>query len=277
MAWVKDELLKLGIRPSKQRGQNFLSSIQDARLLVREAGVLKGQRVIEIGPGLGTLTQALLEAGAIVEAVEIENRFVDFLNKKFESFKDQFSVTICDFRDYDIAKSDQIAKVVSNVPYVLSTEAVMWIIRHRKIVSDASILVQREFAERVSANSGCKSYGSLSVYVQIFAKARLGVFVPGNSFYPSAEVVSQQLHLSFPSPYFDTIDDIVFFEEVLRASFATRRKMLINCLHAKNFISSKTEGQDILKTLGLNEKARAEDLAISEFISLAKNLVRKTS
>jgi 16S rRNA (adenine1518-N6/adenine1519-N6)-dimethyltransferase len=253
MGWIKDALLELEIRPSKQRGQNFLSSIQDAKTLVREAGLTKGDHVIEVGPGLGAMTQALLEEGVRVDAVEIEPRFVEYLTQKFRDRQYQFTAHLTDFRVFDpsLLSSSSLA-LVSNVPYVFSTEMLLWMIRYRDYIKKGSLLLQKEFAERVGAPSGSRTYGSLSVFVQLFYSVRLGVQLPGDAFHPKAEVASQQLHLLATDTYFNQVDDIDYFEKVVRASFSMRRKMLLNCLLMKEIISSRNEGENLLSRVGIS-------------------------
>ncbi len=273
MAWVRDALLGLGVRPSKQRGQNFLSSIEDARMLVRESGVKEGDLVIEVGPGLGAMTQALLESNVRVHAVEIEEKFARYLLDKFHAYGDMFKVHVSDFRVFDPVHVTTVpCTLISNVPYVFSTEMLLWMIAQRSLVYRASLLLQKEFAERVAAPSGSKTYGSLSVLAQLFFKVRMGVEVSGNAFYPKAEVASRQLHLECTDKYISQVEDTDYFQKIVRASFSMRRKMLMNCLLSKNIISSRDQGEGLFEVCGIPIKARAEDLGMEEFIKLYKGL-----
>lgn len=277
MAWVRDALESLGVRPSKQRGQNFLSSIQDARNLVRASEVESGRKVIEVGPGLGAMTQGLLESGVCVHAVEIEEKFANYLKDKFASYDSSFQVHLSDFRKFDPSTitSEPIA-LVSNVPYVFSTDMLLWMIKHRELITKGSLLLQKEFAERVAADEGSKTYGSLSVLAQLFFKVRLGMEVHGNAFYPKAEVASRQLHLEVSDRYSKEIDDPEAFQLMVRAAFSMRRKMLMNCLMGKGLVADRTEGEKIFDEAGVSLKARAEDLSIQNFITLYKVLCKRS-
>jgi 16S rRNA (adenine1518-N6/adenine1519-N6)-dimethyltransferase len=275
MAWVREALEELGVRPSKQRGQNFLSSIQDARMLVREAGMASGDLVIEVGPGLGAMTQALLEVGVKLHAIEIEEKFARHLSEKFSSYGEALQVHISDFRKVDpsVIVFNRDCALVSNVPYVFSTDMLLWLIQHRALIRRSSLLLQKEFADRVAAPSGSKVYGSLSVLAQLFFKVRPGVEVSGQVFYPKADVASRQLHLESTDQYVSQVEDIDYFQKIVRASFSMRRKMLMNCLLSKEIFQNRSHGEWVLKVSGIPVKARAEDLALNDFIILYQTLI----
>ncbi|HMO17513.1 MAG TPA: 16S rRNA (adenine(1518)-N(6)/adenine(1519)-N(6))-dimethyltransferase RsmA [Oligoflexia bacterium] len=278
MGWVKQTLDELDVKPSKNRGQNFLNSHNDSALLVCEAGIENDEVVIEIGPGLGSMTEVFIENGIPVVAVEIENKFVRFLENKFNSRSDLIKILNLDFRDILFSKNlcpDAVLgkskikyRLVSNVPYVLSSEVVLWLIKNRSKFSGASILVQREFAERINASPHTKAYGSLSVLCQLYAFTRLGVKISGDQFHPKAGVESQQIHFSFPGPFEGEIDNQPLFEKIVRASFSMRRKMLVNNLLSLDLVKSKIECQRILESISLSTKVRAEDLSVEQFIKL---------
>jgi 16S rRNA (adenine1518-N6/adenine1519-N6)-dimethyltransferase len=288
MAWVRDALNLLDVKPSKRRGQNFLSSSHDARRLVFDANITKDDIVLEVGPGLGSLTEAILELGVKVHVVEIEEKFSNYLKEKFSKYGDLFSVHISDFREFEPSLIlDSLGKnedndqkrfvLVSNVPYIFSTEMLLWIIKNRSYFKSSSLLFQKEFSERVIAKHGSKTYGSLSVLTQFYFELRNGIEISGDAFFPRAEILSKQIHLIPSSKNLDRIDNYDAFHEFVRACFSTRRKMLTNTLLNKGYFKNREEAEGILDNSNIPLKARAEDLDMEQFIKLYKILYGKSN
>lgn len=269
----KQVLSDLNLRPSKAKGQNFLNK-QDSLRLVSAADLDLDTEIIEIGPGLGAITEILLEQGYVVRAIEVDEKLIDYLRNKFLKFGDRFSLIQSDFRV--VLLNNLVSKkvnVFSNVPYVFSSEMVLWLIRNREYVSKCSLLLQREFSERISGKPKTKQYGSLSVHIQAFAEARMGLVLPGTAFYPPASVESMQLHIDFNRPMRESEGiDVDWFEQVVRASFSMRRKKLISCLSAKGIVDTKEEAIQCLENLGLSLNSRAEELSVKQFIALSEML-----
>ncbi len=263
---VSDTLLSLGVKPKKSRGQNFLLNRHDGERLVRDSVITEGANVLEVGPGLGMMTQVLLEKGYIVTAIEIEKLFAEYLSKQFQNFGANFKVQNIDFREFEINSPTYF---VSNVPYSLSTEMILWLVKYSSNILGASLLLQREFSERLAASPGSKQYGSLSVYIQSKAKVKLGVIIAGSCFYPAADVESRQILIDFSEPPDLGIKNYEVFEKVVRACFSMRRKKLLAGLKRDNLIENTAQGEQILESLKISPNARAEELSIQQFAMLA--------
>lgn len=265
-------LERLDVRPSKRRGQNFLIDRGSLQKVVQFAAVSPEDDVLEIGPGLGALSDELARAARSYTAVEIEERFAIYLR---EILPDTATVLCCDVRevnfDTDLPTSRGL-HLVSNVPYSLSSEVTLWAIRNRTRFPKASLLFQREFAERLGASPGGKEYGSLSVLLRLYADAELGPRVSGSCFFPTAEVESRLIRFRFlPEPRED-VGDEALFEEIVRAAFATRRKTLLNALSASRFFETKEETGDALREVGIDPGRRAESLELAEYARLSRHV-----
>ena len=276
MGWVKEALARLEVRASKSRGQNFLQSSHEAERLVKQIGIKSSDTVLEIGPGLGALTGHLLDSALNVYCIEIEESFIGYLDKRFVDQEKKPKFILSDFRDVQLVelKFDPISelKIVSNLPYVFSTDAILWLIKNRTFFKKCSLLVQKEFAERIAAVPNTKAIGSISIHAQFFFDIELGIEIQGGAFYPSTEVSSRQIHLLPKKTLPNLSSPISFFEKTVRASFAMRRKKLANCI-AQAFPSlGKAQIEDLLIAIGLSPLIRAENLTVENFCSLSDKL-----
>jgi len=267
----KDTLKKLEVRPSKERGQNFLIRPDVIDAIVSFAQAPVSGHIVEIGPGTGALTEKLATAQKL-SLIEIEPKFCQLLSQRFPH------VTIInqDARTTDFSQLGEELFVFGNIPYVFSTEILFQLIRWRRVISRAVLMVQREFAERVAAAPGGREYGSLSVAVQVHADVELGPIVSGDSFHPPTAVESQLMKLSFlETPRVD-LHDPEHFERVVRAAFSQRRKKVINSLLSSGRWSKHSiiEG---LAAAGLSPDIRAEQIHIAQFALLAQALASSTS
>ncbi len=273
MGNINNILRSINITPSKSKGQNFLN-LADATRLIDSSNLNKEIPVLEIGPGLGVMTEVLLRRGFNVSAVEVESKFVEYLRREYLSFGDSFKVIHSDFREVKLAEFGGTQwQVVSNVPYVFSSELLLWLLENRINVSKSSLLLQREFSERIAGVPATKQYGSLSVHVQAFGEVSLGLILEGSVFFPPATVQSRQLHLNFytdNSPYGEIDED--FMERVVRASFAMRRKKLTSCLEKAGLVDSKAVAEELLVKMNYTASVRAEELSVADFVTLSKVL-----
>ncbi len=274
MGNISSVLKELKISPSKAKGQNFLN-LADATRLIESSNLSLDLPVLEVGPGLGVMTEVLLRRGFKVYAVEVESKFVDYLAKTYRNFGDKFEVIRSDFRELELINiCPTKCQVVSNVPYVFSSEMILWLLEHREYVSKASLLLQREFSERIAGVPKTKQYGSLSIHVQAFAEVYMGLILQGSVFHPPATVESRQLFLKFydnNSPY--EIADEKALEKVVRSSFAMRRKKLSTCLEKAGLVSCKSAAEDILLGMNFSPNVRAEELSVGDFVTLTRLLV----
>ena len=260
-------LKRFGIRMSKKLGQNFLIDEQVVRNIVNAAGIQQGDAVLEIGPGIGTLTQGLAEAGADVTAVEIDRRLIEVLAKTLEGY-DNIRVVHGDILRIDIAKevAAPCYKVVANLPYYITTPIIMGLLEARMPIDVLVTMVQKEVAERMVAVPGTKDYGSLSVAVQYYTKPEIMFKVPPTSFIPPPAVDSAVIRCTVREKPPVEVNERVFFR-VVKAAFAQRRKTLSNTLKTTG-VPAETL-RVILEKAGIDGTRRGETLSLEEFAAIA--------
>lgn len=258
----KDTLRELNVRPTKERGQNFLIDPEVPRAIVRFADFPFDAPIVEIGPGTGALTECLSDFKNLT-LIEIEPSFCEHLKEKFP----QATIVNADIRHVDLSTLGSELHVFGNIPYVFSSEIVFHLIKYRAVVRQAVMMTQKEFAERIAASPHTRAYGSISVSAQLFADIELGPVVPGTSFHPPTEVESRVMKLRFRDQPRAVVKDYEFFQVVVRAAFSQRRKKLINSLMSQGRWSKEV----ILSALArarISPDVRAETLTVEEFATL---------
>ncbi len=264
---AKDTLRKLNVRPSKERGQNFLIDTAVPEAIVEFGAPPPAAEIVEIGPGTGALTRQLANWQHLT-VIEIESRFCNPLQQQFPHIR----VVNADVRGVDISSlTENGAYVFGNIPYSFSTDIVFHLLRHRLRVVWAVLMVQKEFAERVAATCGSRTYGSISVAVQLWADIELGPVVPGSSFHPPTAVDSQVMKIIFRKEPRVAVSDAARFERLVRGSFSQRRKKLTNSL-ASTGLWSREEIENALGVLGIRVDARPEQLSVQDFGRLSAQL-----
>jgi 16S rRNA (adenine1518-N6/adenine1519-N6)-dimethyltransferase len=263
---TKDTLRDLNVRPTKERGQNFLIR-QDIPQPIAAFGAVSAERhVLEIGPGTGALTEHLSHFKRLT-LVEIEPSFCEHLSSKYP----HATIVNQDVRYLDFSELGSDLCVFGNIPYVFSTEIVFHLVAFREVVSQAVLMTQREFAQRLAAGPGSRTYGSISVAVQLFADVELGPIVPGDAFHPPTEVESQVLKLTFLKEPRFPVSDYVHFQSVVRAAFSQRRKKIINSLVARGRWSREVI-VEALDAAGIAPDLRAEHVSVELFATLSQKL-----
>ncbi|WP_042281415.1 16S rRNA (adenine(1518)-N(6)/adenine(1519)-N(6))-dimethyltransferase RsmA [Candidatus Protochlamydia sp. R18] len=266
-------LNQLGIFPKKGLSQNFLIDGNIIRKIVRASDVQPGNLVLEIGPGPGSLTQAMLEAEAHVVAVEKDSILAREL-KRFQTPSKQLEIFCEDILMFSVEeelqsrlRDDQKAKVIANLPYHLTTPILAEMVVRRKLFSSLTVMVQEEVARRMTALPGQSDYSSFTIFLNFYSKPRYGFTVSRNCFYPAPKVDSAivVLELKEPPP---NIDAQVFFK-ITRTAFEQRRKMLRASLKSL-FDPSKISSA--LEIIGQNPQARPEVLSLEDFIKLYHEL-----
>jgi 16S rRNA (adenine1518-N6/adenine1519-N6)-dimethyltransferase len=270
---IKDTLARLDVRASKARGQNFLIDESVVTHIFDQGAILPNtaQPIIEIGPGLGALTELLVNTGNPVTVIEIEEKFCDALQSKFPTL----TIVNQDVRTVDFSSFGSNLIVYGNLPYSFSTEILFHLIEHRAVISRAVLMLQKEFVERMAAAPGSKTYGALSVGAQLFCDLTMGNVVPGNSFHPPTQVASRVVTLSFIPEGKYPVQDYAWFRKVVKASFLQRRKKIVNSLRASGLLQGKEpliRIMQVFETLGFDPLRRAETFAIEEFVQLADAL-----
>ncbi len=261
---VRDILRELGIHPSKRRGQNFLVDRNIIRIQVREAELEPDDRILEIGPGLGILTEALLGSGAKVIAVEKDPLLYRYLLENLKPFHDNLTLLHGDFLKTEITN---INKVVSNLPYNISSPVTF---RLRDIGYKMAVLMyQHEFALRLIAPQGGGDYSRLSVMCQYDFDVFFLKKISRNVFYPRPRVDSALIKLE-PKHREDTAGDYDLFRDLVRAAFSNRRKKLKNAL--LNSDNERLRSATTLQALSYYVDRRAEEISVEEFVLMANSI-----
>ena len=266
-------LRKFDIRASKRLGQNFLVNEEVVNNIIRLAGINTGDNVLEIGPGWGTLTQKLIEAGAVVKAVEIDAKMINILETTLAGYEN-VEIIHSDVLKIDLQQifHGQSFKVVANLPYYITTPIVMTLLEQKLPIAQIVVMMQKEVAERFTATPGGKEYGAVTVAVQFFSVPELLFEVAPQSFIPEPAVTSAVVQLTLRSEKPVTLIDEDKFFAVIKAAFAQRRKTLANNLRAYG-ISSEA----LLKLSAATQidfSRRGETLSLQEFAVLANELSR---
>ncbi len=264
----------------KKFGQNFLVDEHVLEKIIRAAGVTKEDFVLEVGPGIGTLTQYLAEAARQVVAVEIDAKLIPILEETLKDYENA-SVIHQDILKVDIRQLAQEQnggrpiKVVANLPYYITTPIIMKLFEEDVPVENITVMIQKEVAERMQARPGSKEYGALSLAVQYYADTYLAANVPPNCFIPRPNVGSAVICLTrHESPAVEVEDERLMFS-LIRASFNQRRKTLQNGLNNSPELSySKEEIARGLEALGLSPTVRGEALSLQQFAQLSNALGR---
>lgn len=270
-------LKTFNIHMSKKLGQNFLIDADIVRGIVDAADICPGDRVLEIGPGIGTLTQGLAEAGAEVTAVELDKKLPAVLARTLEGY-DNVHIVPGDILKVNIPEimGPEPFKVAANLPYYITTPIIMTLLERRLPISRLVTMVQKEVADRMVAAPGTKAYGALSVAVQYYTRPHVELDVPPRSFIPAPDVDSVVIVCDVrEKPPVETTDEKLFFR-VVRASFGQRRKTLSNALKGAGF--DKELIRQVLPAAGIDGSRRGETLSLDEFAAIANAIyVNRTS
>lgn len=256
-----------GLRAKKKFGQNFLINEKVVRGIAEYAQVGPGDLVLEIGPGIGTLTQALAETGARVKSVEIDRSLLPVLARTLEGYPN-VEIVPGDVLKIDLAEvtEHQPFTVAANLPYYITTPIIFALLEQDLPLKRLVVMVQKEVAERMIAAPGGKDYGPLSLALQYYSRPRLAIPVPAHDFMPAPRVDSMVVVCEKREQPPVSASPKAFFQ-VVRAAFSQRRKMLSNCL--KTLGLSADQVKDLMAQAGIDPKRRGESLSMEEFGQLA--------
>ena len=267
-------LQKYQFRFQKKFGQNFLIDTHVLDKIVESAGITKDDCVLEIGPGIGTMTQYLAESARKVIAVEIDSNLIPILEDTLSAY-DNVQVLNEDILKVDIealAKEQNDGrpmKVVANLPYYITTPIIMGLLEGEAKVDSITIMVQKEVADRMQMTPGSKEYGALSLAVQYYAKPEIVANMPPNCFMPRPNVGSAVIRLSLYEKPPVEVQDSKYMFQLIRASFNQRRKTLVNGLQNGGLGLTKDEILAALSEMGLSEMVRGETLSLEQFALLS--------
>ena len=272
---------KYGITANKSLGQNFLIDDNVVENIVKSANIQKNDIVIEIGPGLGTLTNELLKVAKKVICVELDKRMIEILRERF-SLYDNIEIINEDILKIDLKKiveqeknREDIGsfKIVANLPYYITTPIIMKLLEKEKCYESITVMVQKEVAERLCADPGSRNAGAITYTVDYYSKAEKVLDVPKESFIPSPEVDSEVIKLTIRNtPKVELKNEEIFFKTI-KLAFMQRRKTLLNALSSNNEIfKNKEQIKEILKELNIDKKIRGENLKIEQFAQIANRI-----
>ena len=273
-------LKKYNISANKSLGQKFLINDSVVNKIVESAEITKNDLVIEIGPGLGNLTEFLLEKAGKVIAIELDQRMLEILNDRF-SLYDNFEIINEDVLKVNLNelisknKNSEIknAKLVANLPYYITTPIIMKLLEEKLDIETITVMVQKEVADRLIAIPGEKLSGAITYSVYYYATSENVTIVENNSFIPKPEVDSEVIKLSIrKNPPVELLDEDQFFKTV-KASFMQRRKTLINALVNGGILKSKQDAKKLFDDLNMNYNTRGESLSIEMFAEISNYIV----
>ena len=259
---------RFDIKMSKKLGQNFLIKRGIVDEIVHAAELTPGEPVLEVGPGIGTLTQGLAQSGADVTAIELDRRLLEVLDTTLASY-DNVRIVHGDVLKLDVATimNHKPFKVVANLPYYITTPIIMSLLESKLPIERLVVMVQKEVALRMVAQPGTKDYGALSVAVQYYTEPDIVLDVPPKSFLPAPAVTSSVIRCVLrDKPPVDVIDEKLFFH-VVKAGFAQRRKTFANTMKTTGL--SKDRIEELLEKANIDGQRRGETFTLQEFADVA--------
>ena len=275
---------KYNIRANKSLGQNFLINNEVVENIVNSSEISKSDMVIEIGPGLGTLTKYLLEKAGKVLCVELDTKMIKILQDRFGLY-DNFELINADILKVNLneiisenKKEGKIenVKIVANLPYYITTPIIMKLLEEKLDIKSITVMIQKEVADRLIETPGGKNTGAITHTVYYYCESEKIMEVPNSSFIPEPEVTSEVIKLNLrDKPAVDIENTKVMFM-IIKSAFMQRRKTLLNALTNTKVFINKEEGIQILKKLNLNENVRAEELSIQNFADIAKIIIERS-
>ena len=263
---------KYGITANKKLGQNFLIDEFVVEEICDTAQVSSSDLVIEIGPGIGSLTAVLVEKAGKVISIEIDKKMLQILNDRFK-FYDNFELINEDILKVDLKKlisenlNEKITKckIVANLPYYITTPIIIKLLEENLNVESITVMVQKEVAVRLAAIPGSKNSGAITHLIYYYADSKLAINVYRDSFIPAPDVDSAVINMKFLKEPRIKIDDEKLFFDIIKASFSQKRKTLVNGLVNNHFFKSKEDAEKALSSIGLDSKVRGEKLTLEDF------------
>ncbi len=269
-------LKKYNMTANKKLGQNFLIDENAIEEIVNAAQVKKEDLIIEIGPGLGTLTEQLLKNAGKVICIELDTRMLNVLNDRF-SLYDNFEIINDDVLKVDIDKlikqnkNEKIktAKIVANLPYYITTPIVMKLLEERLDIESITIMIQKEVADRLVDKPGGENSGAITYAINYYTEPERVIDVPNTSFVPAPEVNSTVIKLNVLKEPSVKVEDEKLLFKIIKLAFMQKRKTLLNAL-TNGGLASKEEIQGMLAKLGFDNKIRGEKLTLNDFAKISE-------
>lgn len=274
---------KYKITASKKLGQNFLIDENVVDTIVEKSEITKEDLVIEIGPGLGTLTQKLLKQAGEVVAIELDDRMLTILKDRF-ILEENFEIINEDVLKVDLKelikrKKQETAikkvKIVANLPYYITTPIIMKLLEEKLEIESITVMIQKEVADRLTAIPGRKNTGAITYCVYYYAQANEILTVPNTSFVPEPEVSSEVIKLKVRNEQPVQVQDERMLFQIIKLAFMQRRKTLVNALSSSEFFKGKEEVEKMLEELKIDKRVRGEILSIEEYAKIVDWIMTK--
>lgn len=275
-------LKKYGITANKSLGQNFLINDEAVEKIIEGAQISKEDLVIEIGPGLGTLTKELLDEAGKVIAIELDKRMLEILTDRFCLYnnfelinEDVLKVDLNELINKNLDKGElKSAKIVANLPYYITTPIVMKLLEDKLPIDSITIMIQKEVADRLIENPGGKNTGAITYSIYYYATAEEIYKVMPNSFIPEPAVESKVIKLTIREDRPVKVENEELMFKIIKYAFMQRRKTLVNSLENSKLFKNKKDIVDMLEKLEINTKIRGEALSLEDYANIA-NFVTK--
>lgn len=273
---------KYNITANKNLGQNFLIDKNVVDEIILNSNISSSDLIIEIGPGLGTLTSSLLENAGKVIAIELDTKVLDILHDRFKLYNnfelinnDVLKVDLNTLIKDNLNETITKCKVVANLPYYITTPIILKLLENNLPLESITVMVQKEVAERLTAIPGTKESGSITHSIYYYTNPSLILDVPRNSFMPAPEVDSAVIKLELlKAPRVEVTNKKLFFE-IIKAAFSLKRKTLVNCFINSKLFKNKLEIEEILISLNIDLQIRGEKLTIQDFANITNELNKK--
>lgn len=279
MSILKDTkfiLNKYHIYANKNLGQNFLVDDDSVYGIIESANITKDDLLIEIGPGLGTITKELLDRAGKVVCIELDERMIEILKDRFALY-DNLRIINEDILKVDLnklIKEEKIknTKIVANLPYYITTPIIMKLLEDRLEIDTITVMIQKEVAERLVAEPGKSESGAITYAIHYYTKPRVVLQVPNTAFIPEPKVNSTVIQLEVQKKPTVTVEDEAQLFELIKVSFMQKRKTLVNAIANSNKYGNKEAIEKILLTMGLDTRIRPEKLTLEQYANLSEQL-----
>lgn len=273
---------KYNIKANKSLGQNFLISEEVVTAIIDSSEITKQDCIIEIGPGLGTLTKKLLDKAEKVICIELDKNMVNILKDRFKYYdnfqlfnEDVLKVDLKELISKEKGKGNiKNVKVVANLPYYITTPIIMKLLEEELDLKSITVMIQKEVADRLIAIPGEKNTGAITYAIYYYTEAHEIMEVPNNSFIPEPEVTSKVIKLNIRKDPIVKVENKELMFKIIRSAYMQRRKTLLNSLTNSKVFNNKEEGVSILKELNLKEDIRAEKLTLQDFVNITNKILK---
>ncbi len=272
---------KYNIKANKNLGQNFLINEEVINNIITSSEISKNDLIIEIGPGLGTLTKRLLEKAGKVICIELDTNMIEILENRFFLYKN-LEIINQDILKFDLKNKIkeekensgfEKVKIVANLPYYITTPIIMKLLEEELDLESITVMIQKEVADRLTAIPGEKNTGAITYTVYYYSSSKEIMEVPNNSFIPEPEVTSEIIKLDIRKEKIVEPKDKEKMFKIIKYAFMQRRKTLLNSLVNNHILKNKQQGIDILKELNINENIRPEELTLEQFAQISDFLL----